>query len=176
MEQSILTTDSGISNWANSITKRGRYCKVWQLYYKVGEVLSSEATIITKKGSFALLKSGARAITKWGRQYTINWGSHYYKVGPSLLQSWAHNTKWGHFITKWGRYYKVVQILQIKTVHISKVHQEVGQKNLLPFPSPLICLLGTRINSGTCFQIEPVRFESRVLQYVEMAFRRDRPF
>ena len=78
------------------------------------------------------------------------------------------------------------QILQSRAVHRSKVHQGVGLKNLLPklhqgvglknllpLPIVLICLLGTRTNSSTCLEIGAARFESRVLQYVEMALRRD---
>ena len=59
------------------------------------QLLHSGATI------FALLQSGARAVTK----REVN-----------LLQSGAGIEEWGNSITKWGRYYKVGQLLQIRVV------------------------------------------------------------
>ena len=38
----------------------------------------------------------------------------YYKVGQSLLPSGVSIIKWCNFITIWGRYYKVEQLLHSK--------------------------------------------------------------
>ena len=47
---------------------------------------------------------------------------------------------WSNFITKWDRYDKVATLLQRRAVHRTNAHQTVGQKNVLPFPIPFICL------------------------------------
>ena len=73
-------------------------------------------------------------------------------------------------------FYNIRQFLQDRAVHGPKLHQRVGQKKPLLSPIPLICLLGARINGDIYLQIGPMWFESRVVQYVEIAFRRDRPF
>ena len=120
----------------------------------------------------SLLTTGAE-ISKWGIFITtwegiIKLSKDYYKIGQL------------HTIKKRGKsYYKVTQVIYCKMGLknlLPKLHQGVGLKNLLPLPIVLICLLGTRTNSSTCLEIGAVRFESRVLQYVEMALRRDGPF
>ena len=54
----------------------------------------------------------AFVITKRGKIYYKEGQLFYYKVGQDLLQSVAGITKLGKIITKWGRYYKVGQLLQ----------------------------------------------------------------
>ena len=112
-------------------------------------------------------------IIKWCKHYdkmqqvcaNTKCDKNYHKVGEAIYYKMgvAATAKLGDFITKWGRYDKVEQLLQGTTVQKSKVHPKVCQKNILPFPSPLIFLPGIRTNGGTCLQIEPMRFESRVV-------------
>ena len=107
---------------------------------------------MTNQSKVALLQSETRTIAKWGKQFTRKWCS----------------------IAKWNRYDKVGQLLRGTAVQRSKQSVKleiklnleikvVGQKILLPFLVPHICLLGTRTNGGTRMQIGPVWFESRVL-------------
>ena len=41
-----------------------------------------------------------------------------YKVDHSLLPSDVGIIKWGNFIKKWARYYKMEQLLQKRPVHL----------------------------------------------------------
>ena len=45
--------------------------------------------------------------TDWGKSYYKMGQAIYYKVGQSLLQSWAGIATWGKYITRWSNnYYK----------------------------------------------------------------------
>ena len=102
------------------------------------------------------------------RYYKLN--KSYYKMGqvlesgPTLLQSEID-------ITKWGSSYKVNQ-------YIDQRYIEESVRNIYCPPPFFIFayskLLETRKNGGTCLEIGPMRFESRITCY--NAFRRDRPF
>ena len=124
------------------------YYLMGQYLLQTGAGISKWGNFITKKGGFALLQSEAKAITKSGRYFTKKW--------QSLLQSGADTTKRDNFITKLGRYYIMEQLFQSRAVHRPKVHQGVYQKNLLPSPFRLICLLDTRTNGGTSLRLRVV--------------------
>ena len=66
-------------------------------YYKLGQIL---------------LQIGAAALLQIGASVATNRVS-YYKLGQPLLQNRAAITNWAKFITNWGRYYKLGQLLQI---------------------------------------------------------------
>ena len=57
-------------------------------------------------------KLGPAGVTNWSSFIITNWGS-YYKLGQPLLQNRAAITNWGKIYYKLGRYYKLVQLLQI---------------------------------------------------------------
>ena len=48
----------------------------------------------------------------FGGKHITNWGSNY-KLAQQLLQNRAAITSWNKCITKWCRYYKLEQLLQI---------------------------------------------------------------
>ena len=55
---------------------------------------------------FSYYKLGQRGITNWGSFFITNWGKRILQIGAAfLLQIRAR------FITNWGRYYKLGQIL-----------------------------------------------------------------
>ena len=60
-------------------------------------------------------------------------------------------------------------------MHRPKVHQGVGQNNLMSSPIPPICLLDKRPNGGIYVQIGSVWIDSRTV-YAEIALRRERLF
>ena len=73
-------------------------------------------------------------------------------------------------MAKYDRYYKVGQLyykeeclLQSWTLYRSKMHQGVGQKNVLPSLTPLICLYSRMANGGTYLQIGSIWFEWRLV-------------
>ena len=70
------------------------------MYYILGK------SCVTNWGSIILLQIRANVVTNWGSFIIINWGNRYFKK-RQLLQI---GTK---FITNWGRYYKLGQLLQI---------------------------------------------------------------
>ena len=94
-------------------------------------------------------------------------------MGHELLQSGTGNLlpRGAVATPRWGKYYKMGQILQRRAVHRLKIHQVVDQKTLYPSLIPLICLICTRTNEGTCLQIVLMRYESTVVQYVATSFQ-----
>ena len=64
----------------------------------------TEGHILQKKASFLQSEAG---ITNWGNWYYKVGQLIYYKVRQISLESEVDINKWGSFITKCGRYYKV---------------------------------------------------------------------
>ena len=89
------------------------------MYYKLGQacvtnwrsfvLLQIRANVVTNWCNFVLLQIRANGVTNWCSFIITNWDKYCYKLGQ-LLQIGAT------FITKWGSFYKLGQVLQIRTI------------------------------------------------------------
>ena len=119
-----------LHSWTIFIRNWRRYFKVGQLYFK-GKHNDNPRQFLS--------------ITKWDKSYYEVWKVLFYDAVQSLLQSGAGTTKWGKVITKWNRYYKMRQILQIGHYIHPRYIKESVRKDLLPSIILLICVKALKL-------------------------------